>query len=69
MYSLGTREKKSTAPVHKLRCTLAHHIEAIEVVEVSMFPVAVYRVFVHGDLRAVEHGRLVHIVPRVQVLH
>ena len=45
------------------------HIEAVEVVEVAVLPGAVHSVLVHGDLRAIEDGRFVHVVPGVQVLH
>ena len=45
------------------------HVEAVEVVHVAVLPGPVHRVLVHGDLGPVEDGRLVHVVPGVQVLH
>ena len=47
---------------------VTHHVGAVDVVHVSVLRAAeVLRVFVHGDLGPVEHRRLVHVVPRVEV--
>lgn len=46
-----------------------HHIEAVEVVNISVLPaVRVHRIFMHRNLGAVEHARLIHVVPSVNIL-
>lgn len=50
-------------------CRVPHHIKSIDIVYVSVLPVSMYRIFVHSDLWAIEHGRLVHVIPSKEVLH
>lgn len=49
--------------------TDAHHVKPIEVVQVTVLPLSMLRVLVHGDLGPVEYWRLVHVIPYIQVLH
>ena len=45
-----------------------HKVKAIEVVNVSVFPaIGMDTILVHGDLRTIEHRRLVHVVPVKEV--
>lgn len=64
-------EKKSANRVSKRhRGTLeTHHIEAIDVVHVTVLPGAMHGVLVHSDLWPIEDRRLIHVIPGVQVLH
>ena len=52
----------------KHKSLITHKVEPIQVVDVSVLPpIGMDHIFVHGDLRAVEHWRLVHVVPCEQV--
>lgn len=45
-----------------------HHIEAVNVVDVPVLPAPVVPgVLEHGDLRAIEHRRFIHVVPDKEV--
>lgn len=45
-----------------------YHIKSVQVVYISVFsPSIMLYVLVEGYFRSVEHGRLVHVVPYVQI--
>lgn len=49
--------------------SVPHHIKSIDIVDVSVLPLSMYCIFVHSDLRPIEHRRLIHVIPSKEILH
>lgn len=51
---------------HRSVCT--HHIKAIQVVHVTVLPLPVLGILHHRDLWSVKDGRLIHVIPHIQII-
>lgn len=59
----GASSRPSVPPL-----PVPYHVEAIDVVQVSVLPAPIMLgILEHGDLRAIEHGRFVHVIPDIEV--
>lgn len=68
MRSKSQLSSVASSPARSPASPASYHVEAIDVVHVSVLPAAVMLgILEHGDLRAIEHRRFIHVIPDIEV--
>lgn len=60
---IGASSRSLVSPL-----SVPYHVEAIDVMHVSVLPAPIMLgILEHGDLRTIEHGRFIHVIPDIEV--